>query len=541
MLELRAVKAILDTDPDRGRSLLTDWMNQYSKVSIDHFYGMELEEFPAYIARVSMWLMEHVMKQKFGALLGAVSPSLPLEAKANIACVNALTSDWTTVFPAKQLSYIIGNPPFGGALRISKSQKAEVLAIFPDVKDAGKLDYVTCWYQKATQLMSVNPRIECAFVSTNSICQGEQVAPLWGKLFSEGVHINFAHQTFQWRNEARGNAGVYCVVVGFSKKERERKFLYQYENPQAEPVTVQVNQINAYLLDAKESVFIRKASSAISADKPMFLGNMPNDGGNLIIEPADYATFWAVEKLRPYIKKLIGSRELLHSEERFCLWLHSAPEEILKIQLVAERIERCRSVRLASRDPGCRKLAQRPHEFRDLNNPESCIVVPRVSSERREYIPMGFIGSDTILTDLCHMVPNGTPYDFGILESRMHMVWMRTVCGRLESRYRYSRNLCYNTFPWPQVSEKQREQIENLARNILMIRESYPGTTLADLYDPDKMPSDLRKTHYELDVAVERLYRRKPFQSDEERLSHLFRRYEKLVSHEDDSSLFNEE
>lgn len=541
MLELRAVKAILDTDPDRGRSLLTDWMNQYSKVSIDHFYGMELEEFPAYIARVSMWLMEHVMKQKFGALLGAVSPSLPLEAKANIACVNALTSDWTTVFPAKQLSYIIGNPPFGGALRISKSQKAEVLAIFPDVKDAGKLDYVTCWYQKATQLMSVNPRIECAFVSTNSICQGEQVAPLWGKLFSEGVHINFAHQTFQWRNEARGNAGVYCVVVGFSKKERERKFLYQYENPQAEPVTVQVNQINAYLLDAKESVFIRKASSAISADKPMFLGNMPNDGGNLIIEPADYATFWAVEKLRPYIKKLIGSRELLHSEERFCLWLHSAPEEILKIQLVAERIERCRSVRLASRDPGCRKLAQRPHEFRDLNNPESCIVVPRVSSERREYIPIGFIGSDTILTDLCHMVPNGTPYDFGILESRMHMVWMRTVCGRLESRYRYSRNLCYNTFPWPQVSEKQREQIENLARNILMIRESYPGTTLADLYDPDKMPSDLRKAHYELDVAVERLYRRKPFQSDEERLSHLFRRYEKLVSHEDDSSLFNEE
>ena len=541
LLELKAVEAMLKSRTSRDRSIFMDWKAEYSKVSISQFHGIEIEEFPVDIARVSLWLMEHVMNCQFGKLLGQVIPSIPLKASARIVCANALTTDWAQAFPVHQLSCIIGNPPFGGALVMGKDQKAELMSLFPDVKSAGKLDYVAAWYRKTAELMGKNPGIQAAFVSTNSICEGEQVAPLWGNLFEQGVHINFAHQTFQWRNEAKDNAGVYCVVIGFGKAACKHKRLFSYETPKSDPIMSEVGQINAYLLEADEKLFVKSRSKALSAKFPMLLGNMPVDGGNLIIEAADYDKFAEIESLRPYIKKLMGSRELLHNLTRYCLWLVDAPEEVLRLPLVAERIERCRAMRLGSRDPGCNRLAARPHEFRDLNNPETAIAVPRVSSERREYIPMGFVSKDTILTDLCHMIPNGTLFDFGILESRMHMTWMRTVCGRLESRYRYSRDLCYNTFPWPGTSENQRKLIENLAQNVLVAREFYPDMTLADLYGPDKMPGELRKAHQELDLAVERLYRKKPFASDEDRLHHLFARYGKLVKGEDDASLFSSE
>lgn len=541
LLELKVVSALLESDANKDRSVLTDWQEEYSKVSIDQFYGIELEEFPVDIARVSLWLMEHVMNQRFGELLGMVIPTIPLRTSAKIVCANALTTDWAEVLPVKELSYIIGNPPFGGASTITKEQKAEILGVFTSVKNAGILDYVAAWYGKTAGVMTLNPHIHCAFVSTNSICQGEQVAPLWGYLFNQGVHINFAHQTFQWRNEAKDNAGVYCVVIGFSHENSEHKKLFIYATPKAEPQCYDVKHINAYLLDFDEGLFISSVNSALGTDNAMVRGNQPTDGGNLIIEAEDFDTFNQVEAIRPYIKKLIGSRELLHSLPRYCLWLVDAPQKVLDLPLVSDRITKCRQMRESSKDPGCRKLAKRSHEFRDLNNPKTSILIPRISSERRQYVPMVFVGSDTISTDLCQTVPNGTLYDFGILESRMHMTWMRTVCGRLKSDYRYSRDLCYNTFPWPKVSEKDRQLIENLAQNVLLVREYYPDQTLADLYDPDKMPEDLRKAHHELDLAVERLYRKKPFENDEERLHHLFARYEKLVKGEDDTELFSEE
>lgn len=528
-LEFEAVKALHRFDsPDR--SLLNDWQFDASKVSINQFYGIEIEEFPVEVARVSMWLMEHVMNVEFGTFFGATIPTIPLKDSAHIVCANALTTDWTTVVPDQHLSYIMGNPPFIGAATMSKVQKKEVMDVFDGVKNAGILDYVAAWYKKASDLVQVNPNIECAFVSTNSICQGEQVAPLWGALFNGGMHINFAHQTFQWRNEAKDNAGVYCVVIGFGKHERKEKRLYCYESVRAEPSMRIVKNINGYLVEGNPLTMVGSATQTLNGAVAMVRGNQPTDGGNLIIEAVDYEKFASDPEIEPYIKKLIGSKELLHNLPRYCLWLTNASEEVKAKPIVAERIEGCKAMRLASRDPGCRKLAERAHEFRDLNNPETSIVIPRVSSERREYIPMGFIGEDTIATDSCHIVPNGTIYDFGILESRMHMTWMRTVCGRLESRYRYSRDLCYNTFPWPDAKETQRHTIEVLAQKVLDARDFYPEFTLADLYDPDKMPPELKEAHEQLDRAVDQLYRSHPFANDEERLHMLFERYEVLVA-----------
>lgn len=529
-LEFETVKA-LHRFADHGRSLWDDWKLEASKVSINQFYGIEIEEFPVEVARVSMWLMEHVMNVEFGKFFGATIPTIPLKDSAHIVCANALTTDWQTVFPVESRGYVMGNPPFNGASTMNKAQKQEVLNVFSGVKNAGILDFVTAWYKKAADLMAVNPNIECAFVSTNSICQGEQVAPLWGTLFDAGIHINFAHQTFQWRNEAKDNAGVYCVVIGLGKKPRKDKTLYCYETPKSDPSVHSVKEINGYLIDASPKVFVQGQSNCLNKNiTPMVYGNKPTDGGNLIVEASDYEEFASDPEIEPYVKKLIGSKELLHNLPRYCLWLPDAPEAIKQKPIIAERIEGCRAMRQASKDPGCQKMAARAHEFRDLNNPDTAIVIPCHSSERRDYIPMGFVGKESIVTNANQIVPNGTLYDFGILESRMHMTWMRTVCGRLESRYRYSRDLCYNTFPWPDAKETQRQVIEVLAQNILDARDLYPELTLADLYDPDKMPQELKDAHEHLDRAVDQLYRARAFENDEERLQMLFEKYEKLAA-----------
>lgn len=536
-LELKAVEALLNLDGTSDRSIfMDDWKSKYSKVSINQFYGIEIEEFPVDIARVSMWLMEHVMNRKFGALLGQVLPSIPLRDAAKIVCANALTTNWEEVFP-EDLTFIMGNPPFGGSSTITKAQKAELLSVFGGLKQSGILDFVTAWFAKAGKFIQKHSSVECAFVTTNSISQGEQVAPLWGYLFGLGLHINFAHQTFQWKNEAKDNAGVYCVIVGFAQQERATKKLFVYETPKSEAQTFSVKVINGYLLETRESVFVKSSSRALQAPRPMVYGNKPTDGRNLIIEAKDVEPFLTDKLVKPFVKKLIGAKEFLHQLPRYCLWLVDASEDVLTQPIVAKRIEACRQKRLLSSEPD---LAQRPHLFRDLNNPEIALVVPCHSSERRDYIPMGFVDSSTIVTNANMIVPNGTLYDFGILESRMHMTWMRTVCGRLESRYRYSRDLCYNTFPWPKASEAEQQRIENLAENVLTAREMHPDMTLAELYDPDKMPEDLRRAHTELDSAVEALYRKRPFANDEERLKHLFARYERLTQGEDGYSLYEE-
>lgn len=537
MLELRVAKELYANKPGT-LSIDLSLEEDISQVSIDQFYGIELLEFPVEVARVSMWLMEHVMNLKFGEQFGAVFPSIPLKKTPQIVCANALTTDWSTVIDPTELDYIMGNPPFSGSQTMTKDQKQEVLEVCKSIDNAGTLDYVASWYVKACELMQKNSNISCAFVSTNSISQGRQVAPLWGHIFKSGVLITFAHQTFQWKNDAKQNAGVYCVVIGFSRDQKIKRKLFIYEDIKKNPIEISVNSINAYLSEGESSIFIKESSKSLSAKDELCFGNMPADGGNLIIEKSEFESFQVYPEFYPYIKRLLGAKELLHCLSRYCLWLVDAPKDVLDHTLIKERVEACAEVRKKGSQ---KKLASKPHLFRDLNNPESAIVIPRVSSERREYIPMGFVDKSVIVSDSCQLMPNGTAYDFGILESRMHMTWMRTVCGRLESRYRYSRDLCYNTFPWPDATEPQKKVIENLANNVLMTREFYPDMTLADLYDPDKMPEDLRKAHQELDAAVDKLYRRKPFDNDEQRLKHLFGRYEKLVKGEDSSTLYHEE
>ncbi|MDE6734959.1 MAG: hypothetical protein K2J64_05785 [Desulfovibrio sp.] len=527
-LELRVLLAmreefIGDTD--------FQWLNVdlLTGVTIEQFYGIELEEFPVDVARVSLWLMEHVMNVKLGQTFGLVVPTIPLKHAANIVCANALTTPWEEVVAPEKLNYILGNPPFVGASNMKRHQKEELMEVFNSRVGAGKLDFVTAWYEKASLYMLKNKIIETAFVSTNSICQGEQVAYLWTSLLERGLIINFAHQTFQWTNEAKNKAAVYCIIIGFSYRERDWKRLFIYPHIRFDPTELCCTNINPYLVDSA-AVLVNAENYALSAPISMEYGNKPTDGGNLIIEACDYEAFVRQEpKATPYIKKLTGTEEFLHGKQRYCLWLVDAPEEILELPLVAQRIENCRQMRLASRDAGCRKLAARASQFRDIHNPASALVVACHSSERRKYIPMGIIGKDVVVTNSVHIVPNATHYDFAILTSAMHMAWMRTVCGRLEMRYRYSRDLCYNTFPWPTVSAAQKQEIERVAEEVLAAREAHPELTLAEMYDPDKMPADLRQAHHALDMAVDALYRKKPFANDEERLQLLFKLYEDLV------------
>ena len=528
-LELQVLLAIKAETKGDTRFLALD-IRPLIKVNINQFYGIELEEFPVEIARVSMWLMEHVMNLKVGKTFGQVISSIPLQHSATIVCANALTIDWKEVVAPEKLNYIMGNPPFSGSSTMNKEQKAEILAVFRNRNASGKLDYVTAWYEKASLYMQENRRIACAFVSTNSICQGEQVAPLWTAMFARGIIIHFAHQTFQWRNEARGNAAVYCVIIGFSYAEASACTIFTYPDIRKVPLAVSCDRINAYLV-ASSNVIVCSENKSLSAPVKMVYGNKPTDGGSLIIEANEYESFLEKQpEAKPYIKKLIGSEEFLHLKKRYCLWLVNAPEAILNLPHIAERIDKCREMRLASRDPGCRKLSARSHLFRDTNNPEQALVVPRHSSENRQYVPMVFVDDTNIVADSCQMIPNATLYDFAILTSAMHMTWMRTVCGWLKSDYRYSRDLCYNTFPWPEVSEEQKKAVSELADMVLNIRNMYPDKTLAEMYDPDKMPEPLAEAHHNLDVAVDSLYRNTPFESDEERLQLLFKLYEKLVA-----------
>lgn len=401
----------------------------------------------------------------------------------------------------------MGNPPFVGYSLQSKSQKEDMLSIYVDekgkpYKTAGKIDYVAGWYFKATQLMH-GTSIRTAFVSTNSITQGEQVAGVWKPLYDRsGIHIDFAHRTFRWDSEASLKAHVHCVIVGFSiVPNSNSRNLFTAERKQL------CENINAYLIDAP-NVFIESRSKAICKVSPMTTGNRPADGGHLIIEAEEYEDVIRKEpNAAKYIKKLLGSVEFINNKKRYCLWLVGAnPAELRKMPEVMKRIERCKQDRLNSPDAGRRKLAQTPSLFRETMNPDSFMIVPKVSSERRRYIPIGFFTADTISTDLNFIIPNATIYDFGVLTSNVHMAWMRAVCGRLKSDYRYSKDVVYNNFPWPTPTDAQKAKIEQTAQAILDARALYPDCSLADLYDEVTMPPELRKAHQQNDKAVMQAY-----------------------------------
>ena len=477
------------------------------QVSIDQFYGIEINDFAVTVAKTALWIAESQMMKETEDIVHMDLDFLPLTTNAFIVEGNSLQIDWESVVPKYQVSYIMGNPPFVGYSLQSKEQKKDILSIYVDekgkpYKTAGKIDYVAGWYFKAAQFMK-GTTIRTAFVSTNSITQGEQVAGVWKPLYDRfGIHIDFAHRTFRWDSEANMKAHVHCVIVGFSIAPNPVKRRIYVDGRFKE-----ANNINAYLLDAPDE-FICNRSKPLWNVPRMMTGNRPADGGNLIIEKEDYEEFIRKEpQAKPYIKKLVGSSEFINNKERWCLWLVGVtPAELRKMPLVLKRVEACKQDRENSPDAGRRKLAETPTLFREINNPASFILVPQVSSERRRYVPMGFLDCNTISTNLNFIIPEATMYQFAILTSNIHMAWMRAVCGRLEMRYRYSANIVYNNFPWPEPTAQQRQKIEQTAQAILDARALYPDSSLADLYDELTMPPELRKAHRLNDMAVMEAY-----------------------------------
>lgn len=473
------------------------------KVSIHQFYGIEINDFAVTVATTALWISEAQMIAETEKIITFEDNFLPLKSYSNIHEGNALRTDWETVVPKSHLTYIIGNPPFVGANIMNDAQRADIRFIFGSKwKNIGEMDYVTGWYLKATQMMH-GTDIRTALVSTNSISQGEQVANLWKPLFEEeGVHIDFAHRTFRWDSEASLKAHVHCVIIGFSCTN-DKHTMTIYDNAKEH----KASNINAYLMDAP-NVFVESKSKPLCRVPSIRKGNQPTDGGNLIIEAADLENFLACEpKSRKFIKRLIGSKEYINNKARYCLWLKEAtPAELRQMPTVLNRIEGVRKMRESSSDEATRRLANYPHLFRETNNPETYIVVPSVSSERRRYVPMGFLTKDTIPTNLVLIIPDATLYHFGILISNVHMAWMRAVCGRLKSDYRYSKDIVYNNFPWPIPTEEQKAKIEQTAQAILDARALYPDSSLADLYDELTMPVELRKAHQDNDRAVMAAY-----------------------------------
>ena len=477
------------------------------QVSIHQFYGIEINDFAATVAKTALWIAESQMLKETEDIIAHQIDFLPLKSYANITEGNALRLNWEDVVPKTKLNYIMGNPPFVGYSLQDKAQKEDILSIYVDengkpYKTAGKIDYVSGWYFKAASFMQ-GTAIRTAFVSTNSITQGEQVAGVWKPLYDRfGIHVDFAYRTFRWDSEASLKAHVHCVIVGFSVASYlEKKWIFTGDRAQ------EAENINAYLMDAP-NVFIDSRSRPLCAVPLMTTGNRPADGGHLIIEDVDYADFIKKEPLaKQYIKKLIGAAEFINNKKRWCLWLVGvSPADLRKMPLVMQRVEACKADRAAAPDAGRRKLAERPTQFREINNPDTFVVIPAVSSERRKYIPIGFLDKETIATNLVITIPDATLYHFGVLTSNVHMAWMRAVCGRLKSDYRYSKDVVYNNFPWPTPTDEQREKIEQTAQAILDARNLYPDCSLADLYDEATMPPELRKAHQQNDKAVMQAY-----------------------------------
>ena len=495
------------------------------KVSIHQFYGIEINDFAVTVATTALWISEAQMLTKTEQIVQHDIDFLPLKSYANIVEGNALRVDWNDVVPAEKLDYIMGNPPFVGAQYMTKEQKTDLMDLFPKNKHAGELDFVAGWYKKAADLIKGRD-IRCAFVSTNSITQGEQVAALWKELFENGVHFDFAYRTFRWDSEASLKAHVHCVIIGFSCCASNRKKTIYLNNSQC----TEANNINAYLLDAID-VFIGSRSKPICDVPQISKGCQPTDGGNLIIEEKDYEEFIAKEPgALKFIKKLVGAQEFINNKNRYCLWLVDAsPAELRKMPLVMKRIDACREMRLKSTDKATRKLADTPTVFRETYNPKTFIIVPSTSSERRRYIPMGFLDENTISTNLNLIIPEATLYHFGVLTSNVHMAWMRAVAGRLKSDYRYSKDIVYNNFPWCQPTDEQKARIESTAQGILDARSKFPDCSLADLYNESLMPPELRRAHQENDRAVMAAYGFDIKMSESECVAELFRMYQGMV------------
>ena len=563
-------------------------------VDVDQFSGIEIEEFPARVAQVAMWLTDHQMNIEAGSALDSWLPRLPLKKSANIRVGNALDLDWAEFCPPMQLHFILGNPPFIGKQHQSPKQKEDLERVLSTttVRSGGVLDYVAAWYIKAAQYLAgdsaakanqrkneyvaaafsraeqsnlleepgqapkrktahdifelaeaqdrtARERIKVAFVSTNSICQGEQVGVLWDWMLREGMRIEFAHRTFRWSNDAPGQAAVHCVIAGFGLAARVEKLksrrLFDYPEVDGAAVEGKAKNINPYLVDAPDVVLASRREPVCEVP-PIVFGSMPNDGGHLLLNDAEKAELLNIEPdAAPWIKPFLGAEEFINRVPRWCLWLKDCPpEKLAKLPAVRKRIAQVKAHRMASTREATRRLAATPQLFGEVRQPDGTyILVPRHSSERRAYIPMGFLAGGVIAGDSNLVIPNATLYDFGILSSAMHNAWVRYTCGRLESRYRYSAGIVYNNFPWPEKpANKQQAAIEQAAQAVLDARAAHPAASLATLYDPATMPAaaDLVKAHQKLDAAVDAAYNWKGKHSDADRIALLFERYETLIA-----------
>lgn len=503
------------------------------KLDVDQFFGIEIEEFPAQIAQVALWLMDHQMNLQVSEEFGLYFARIPLRASSTIVCANALRLDWNDVVPAAQMSYIMGNPPFSGAMVMSDQARIDLALVFSDLNGAGVLDFVACWYWLAAKYID-GTEVEVGFVSTNSICQGEQIGILWPSILGRHkAKINFAHRTFKWNNEARGKAAVHCIIIGFSFAEKTKKIIYEYEDIDGEPHAVSAKHINAYLIDCPD-VFLGNRSNPICNIPSMRFGSMPRDGGNLLFLQSEYEESVAKDyRIKDFIKSYVGAEEFLNGGWRWCLWLNEInPSLYRNIPPVMERIQKTKEFRMASKAASTRRFAETPAIFCQIAQPESnYLLVPGVSSERRTYIPIGFMSSNVIANNLVFIIPDAGLLHFAIIQSAMHMAWVRYTCGRLESRYRYSKDIVYNNFPWPEnPSEKQKQTIETAAQGILDARLQFPDSSLADLYDPLTMPPVLLKAHQTLDKAVDAAYGKVAFKTEAERVAFLFELYQKYTS-----------
>ncbi len=495
-LENEAIEII-----SQGQILLD--MSGIIKVSIGQFYGIEINDFAVTVAKTALWIAESQMMKETELLLHINLDFLPLKSYANIVEGNALSIDWESVVPKYKLNYIMGNPPFVGARLMSKEQKDDLLNVFGSGwKNSGNLDYVSCWYKKAANLMN-NTEIRAALVSTNSVSQGESVSILWKPLFEEGVHIDFAHRTFRWDNEANQMAQVYCVIIGFSTAINSKaKIIYTDERP------LIVKNINGYLVDA-DNIFVESRTTPLCDIPKIGIGNQPIDGGFYIFTEKEKEEFIKKEpQSEKWFMPWIGSQEFINRTYRYCLWLgNCSPNELRAMPECKKRVEAVREFRLKSTRNSTIKLAEFPTRFQTENMPNgNYIVIPEVSTDKRKYIPMGFLTPDILCSNLVKIIPEANIYHFGILTSNVHMAWVRAVCGRLGTGYRYSKDIVYNNFPWPTPTEEQKESIEKTAQAILDARALYPDCSLADLYDELTMPSELRKAHQENDRAVMRAY-----------------------------------
>jgi len=509
-------------------------------VDVDQFYGIEIEEFPAQIAQVAMWLMDHQMNLLVAEQFGENVTRLPLKKSATIVHGNALRIDWGDVVPVKELDYILGNPPFIGSKLMSPEQRDDLLSTAGPWKGAGVLDFVSAWYLKAAGFVSNHP-IRIAYVSTNSITQGEQVGVLWGELLKQGFQIFFAHRTFQWNNQAKGVAAVHCVIVGLSKTPITPMYLFDYEDIRGEPHRTLAANINPYLVDAA-NVLLPNRSDPICDVPSIGIGNKPIDGGNYLFTTEDRDAFIALEPgSAKWFRRWLGADEFINGWERWCLWLGDCPPaELRAMPECMKRVESVRKYRLASKSAPTQKLAETPTRFHVENIPDTpYLVIPEVSSERRAFIPIGFLNPDTMCSNLIKIAAHASLFHFGVLTSTMHMAWVRSVCGRLKSDFRYSAGIVYNNFPWPSAADCEQASIAAAAQAVLDARSQFEDSTLADLYDPLTMPSALVKAHADLDKAVDATYlaeektagRTRPkLTTDAERVAFLFERYQALTS-----------